>query len=833
MHQGRAPDYLSRVLRRTEISKGWEFADGSWLEAPGYLACSRLEWLPAEVPGAVHLDLVRNRVLAHPFEGLGELGCQWVDLSHWLYRVRFDYAPAAQLPHRCLRFEGLDTVCEVFVNGTHVATHDNMFVPLEVALDDLAVVGSNTIEVRFRSAVEVGRQRRDAYFATEGLPSDLVRFEERAFVRKAAYMFGWDWGPRLVSAGIWKPVALLEYQSRILDVHIEQEHRSDGRVAVRCRTDIEGEGVAVHFWRSADTETWRRFGDDEELVLEGPALWWPVSMGAPNLNELRSFVLSRERAAMLPSLEECEAECFDQRSNRVGLRVLELEQEPDAWGRSFCFKVNGRRVWCVGANWIPEHSFPSEATRQRLTGQLRRAVDMNMNMLRVWGGGVYESDEFYDLCDELGLLVWQDFPFACSYSPDNEDAQDAIEREVVSAVRRLRNHPSLAIWCGNNENLMMFEAKWDDATKHPPRCHGEKIWEVTLPGLLQQLDPSRPYLSTSPHSPNPGELANSDVCGDQHNWDVWHGRGDWRHYQQSRARFASEYGFAAGPSSAAWSVALGHSDLTAVDVRDRVVRWHDKTKKGYETFIGFVELHYAKASNLREWSYFSQLNQRDALTAAIEHYRSSEFCSGSLIWQMNDCWPVQSWSVLDCTGAYKAAAYMLRRLYAPAVASARLTSDGHTCEFVVALDNVLEGRTERLIVEARDSLTGELLQRWETQIGLLPGQRRGVLTVDTARFVRNQTVLWYEFAGYRAFKLLVEPKDLLTALPSWRIVREDSRLELTTEAPVFDLWIDAPGAAVSDNFLSLPQPGTLRVAVTGICDEVHLSWLGGYVRLGL
>lgn len=816
-------------MRRTSvISKGWQFANESWLKAPGYLGCSALEWLPAEVPGHVHLDLARNGVIPNPLSERHELGCQWVDGETWVYSAEFETAHEPGLPHRRLRFGGLDTVCEVYLNEELIACHDNMFVPLEVNVDERLRAGRNSLKVRFLPAACAGETRRAEYFAAQGLPSDLVRFEERAFVRKAPYMFGWDWGPRLISAGIWKPVELDEFEARIVDVHVQQVHEAES-VHLRCVSTIEGAGKVVHFLQPPGEQPPQTIEEGLPLTLHTPQLWWPAGFGAQALHHLHSFLLRSDSNAQ--TFEHCERECLDRRSTQIGLRTVQLVQEPDAWGRSFRFQVNGRPIWCVGANWIPDHSFPSQVTRTRLEARLQSVVEMNMNMLRVWGGGVYESDEFYDLCDRAGILVWQDFPFACSYSPDDDAALAVVEREAQSEITRLRNRASLAIWCGNNENLMMFQAKWDDSSKHPPRCHGERIWEESLPRLIEDLDPGRVYIPTSPHSPSAEELANSDLCGDQHNWDVWHGRGDWMHYRSSRARFASEYGFASAPSMLAWREVFGDRDVSRVDVRDPVARWHDKTKKGYETFIGFVELHYRRAADLEEWTYVSQLNQRDALCAAIEHYRRSQFCSGSLIWQLNDCWPVQSWSVLDNTGTKKAAAFALGRLYAPCLATIVVDRERRCAEVHAVLDNSVHRRQELLSLETRDVHTGRLLHAWEQTVDLEPGERKLVMTLDLSAFEPSRTVLWCDFAGSETYRLLCEPNELDTVSPAWTVHTENNVLVLNASGPILDLWVQLRGAEVDRNFVSLRQPGMVRLNTSGPSDHVQLYWIGGKASL--
>ncbi|MEA2553683.1 MAG: beta-mannosidase, partial [Fimbriimonadaceae bacterium] len=497
-------------------------------------------WRDAVVPGCIHLDLLRHGLIEDPFVRQNEKDCQWVDERDWSYRCVFDWKPDADLSFRVLFFAGLDTVCSVFLNGELIAEHDNMFRPLYVVLSERRKAGTHELRVDFQSASRVGRQRRAAYLAEQGLPEDVPNFDERAFVRKAQYMFGWDWAPRLVSCGIWKPVQLLE---------------------------------------------------------------------AP------------------PSVESGPADI-----ERPVARA-KLVQRPDEWGRSFKFEVDGRPFYALGANWIPDHSFPSKVTPDRLGQRLTTAKEMGINMLRVWGGGLYESDEFYDLCDELGILIWQDFMFACSYYPDTPEWQEKIRHEAEHQVKRLRRHPCIALWCGNNECHQVWQDGWGGKDKQPPRFHGEILYHEVLREVVERLDPGRAYV---PGSPFGGEYCNQGGVGDQHYWEVWHGKGDWTHYKDSTARFCSEFGFASSPSPETWRRAGVEANLPP---EHEDARWHNKTGKPFEVFRDLVELHYPRAATLEEWSNVTQLNQRDAMRAAIEHFRFSGFCRGTLIWQLNDCWP--------------------------------------------------------------------------------------------------------------------------------------------------------------------------------------------------
>ncbi len=798
------------MTRSTSFNAGWEFAALDWLEASGKakkLGFSALEWLPAQVPGHVHLDLVRQGVIADPFGARAELGCQWVDESTWVFRRRFTFAPDSTLPRRLLRFEGLDTVCRVFLNGRQLAAHDNMFLPLELDVTALLHEGENELRIEFDSAPRVGRERRQRFLEKEGMPDDVSRFDERAFVRKAQYMFAWDWGPRLTSAGIWRDVVLLEYGARLRDVRVIQKHLPAGRVQLQFQSEVEGSGDVFHLVDGVDSPV----ADGQAVELSQPELWWPTGLGAQKLYTVQTFLVPKGTSR--PA--ELAAAAIDQRSQKIGLRTLRLLREPDAQGESFEFVVNGLRLWAVGANWIPDHSFPSIVDRTRLRAQLERALDMNMNMLRIWGGGIYESDDFYELCDELGLLVWQDFPFACSYVPDDEPEQAVMRVEAEVNIKRLRNHASLCIWCGNNENLTMWHSKWGRPAPQPARYYGEKLYEGTLPEAVKAFDADRPYIASSPIG---GDDPNAGNIGDQHYWDVWHGRGDWKFYKDSTGRFASEFGFASAPGRTAWRrIFAGEPEWSRREVRDPVARWHDKTSKGYDTYVGYVELHYPAARDLEEFTYSSQLNQRDALRCGIEHFRRTVGCRGSLIWQLNDCWPVQSWAVLDSEGAYKAAAFELRRLYAPAMVSLEFDVGDSQVKLWTLLDNAHSAVQGEVALEARRLSDGRLLERWAKNVELRPGDRGVSIQANVGQLSAPDTLLSASFLGTRSVRLMSEPKHARAEVPRLSVSRHPSGILLETDRPVVDLflWDAEDQLQLIDNFVTLPEAGKVLLRARG------------------
>jgi len=765
----------------TSLDCDWQFRQEG--PDPGYhrSAVQYQQWLPATVPGHVHLDLVANGMIADPFAGMAELGARWVDEADWSYRCRFNWSPKEELPRRVLRFDGLDTVCRIYLNEELIGSHDNMFVPLEVDLSDMLVEGSNELRVDFESAVRIGDERRTVYMEAEGLPHSTAPFDERAFVRKAQYMSGWDWGPRLVSCGIWQPVRLLEFSARIVSFELLQERLEDGSFRVWSETATEGEGqLTVEF-------AGHRYEGDFSLVIDDPELWWPNGMGDQHMyGAAASFGDHR--------LEK-----------KIGLRTIELVREPDSFGESFQFVVNGRRAWIRGANWIPNDSFPSRVTAEDYSSQIRTTKYLGMNMLRVWGGGLYELEAFYDACDREGILVWQDFAYGCSHYPDDPVWLDIARTEAEVQVGRLRSRTSLALWCGNNENEMMWDSRWGGKNS-PPRYYGGTIYSEVIPSVLAGLDPHRPYIRSSPIGSveKPTERVNEGPVGDCHYWDVWHGRGDWNFYRESDSRFCSEFGFASSCSGLLWSQVA--PDASSPD--DSTVRWHDKTGKAWETFLGYVTLHYPEPKTLEDWTYYSQLNQRDALQFGIEHFRRSSFCSGTLIWQFNDCWPVQSWAVQDSLRRLKPAGYELRRVYDDRL----LSFDGEELWGINDSDKPWSGTVELFCVS---TLTGSETRLTSVEMNLRPGERRALASAATDGIDRKTNILVanYDFGVVSARSLLCEPKELRIGPALFQARARDGLLELKVDGFVMDMVVSDPSDPDNLSTSLLPGPGI--AAITG------------------
>jgi beta-mannosidase len=761
------------------LHDGWTFRQ---LDATPIPNSDVSTWQPAQVPGSVHLDLLRLGIIPDPFERMHERSVQWVDDCDWAYRCSFDVDGASLDGARhVLRFDGLDTVATVLLNDEVVASTDNMFVEHEVDVTDVLEAGANELEVRFASAERVGAER--LHGAERGLTP-------RSMVRKAQYHWGWDWGPRLRGCGIWRDVSLIRAPgARITDWWWRARFQEDGAAIITVDATVEG-GLAelevrVH-GHGVDVS------GAKEVRIDRPQRWWCAGLGDQPLYDLH--VVAR-----------VDGDVVDERAARIGLREIELVREPDEAGESFSFRVNGMPIFAKGANWIPDDSFPARTSRERVRELLRLARECGMNMIRIWGGGVYESSDFYDACDELGLLVWQDFPYACAHYPDDEVNVAADVAEAIKGVRRVRNHTSLALWCGNNENQWLYGM---GAFGKGPRLLGQVIYDEALPGVVAAEDPGRPYWASSPWSAD-GE-ANAMGGGDRHNWDVWHGHGDWRHYTRCTSRFVSEFGFSGPPDRRTLEEVLLPHDL---GVDTPAMRWHDKTNKGYDTYLGYIGLHYPAPQTYEDLVYYGQLNQADALRFGIEHYRRLRpHTMGTLAWQLNDCWPVQSWAWIDHRLRPKAVWYAAKRFYAPLLLS--LWSDeagARTVRASLVNDDVGRRRDGTLALRAL-SAEGRVVWSTEVATGIDGGASAVVAEVDVPD---DAVVVHAAFDDVESVLLLGEPKDLALPEPALRLSVRGDEVTLDSDGLALSvlLWLDGADATWSDNLLDVfpAEPRRVRV----------------------
>ena len=630
-----------------------------------FLSPQDSHWRSAQVPGCIHQDLLRHDLIPDPFFGTNELDLQWIEEKDWVYRNTFSADPAILEQEEIdLVLDGLDTVATVSLNGRVILKSDNMFHEHRVPIKEFLLAGENKLEITFGSA--------SAYMAThrtEFTPPRAFNDPKGGSVRirKQQCQFGWDWGPRFVTAGIWRGIWIEGWnRNRIESARITQKH-STNSVELTVSTELVRPDPSALFRvtvsDSAGFALTREGSGELRLTIERPNLWWPAGQGDQPLYNVNVELLQGTNVV-------------SNWSRRIGLRTIELDRQPDAFEvknsdghllNRFGFRVNGRLIFAKGANWIPAHSFVHDLSRKDYEPLLQSAVEAHMNLIRIWGGGIYENSCFFDLCDELGLLVWHDFMFACDLYPSDPAFLASVKLEAEQAVRRVRHHASLSIWCGNNEL-----AQCNPEALKPDRGFVEgykKLFHHLLPSVVAEHDGVTPYIPSSPDlmlSDQPDTQAPSH---DMHDWNVWHARFPVEHYETTRHRFVSEFGMQSYSSPEIASTFCPDEEL---NVFSPIFENHQKNIGGNQVIFDYVSRLFRFPKDYRSVAYLSQLNQAYCMQVAVEHWRRiSPLCLGAVYWQLNDCWPVASWSSLEFGGKWKALHHYARRFFAPELVSFR------------------------------------------------------------------------------------------------------------------------------------------------------------------
>ncbi len=650
-------------MRNLSLSSlAWQFRD----------AAGQSKWHAATVPGCVHADLLKNKLIDDPFRGTNELDLQWIEERDWDYRATFT-APDDLLAEEVVDLvaDGLDTIATVTLNGARVARAENMFTGHRWNVKPLLRPGRNELAIRFGSAMAYIRAHRKSHRPRE--TNDPVG--RSTVIRKQQCQFGWDWGPRFVTAGIWRDIRLEGWSgNRVESVVVKQIHRADGSVAIdlvpelarkddraTCRWSLELEASQTSDPKSEVPARHARLdGEGTRVEVPSPRLWWPNGQGAQPLYRLRVEVVAGG------------GRVIGAWTRRIGLRSIALDRSADAGGEAFRFVVNGRPIFAKGANWIPAHSFVATLGRRDYARDLRSAALAHMNMIRVWGGGIYESDDFFDLCDELGLLVWQDFMFACTRYPADRAFLKSVSGEAIYQIRRLRHRASLAMWCGNNE---VFHCNPEEhRTDKKIIADYYALFHETLPKAVEAHDPATAYWPGSPWrgDPEPGHEA-GEKRGDTHFWDVWHARHPVKDYEKYRFRFCSEFGMQSFCSPGTQATFCPADDP---NVFGATMENHQKNRAGNQIILDYVSRRYRFPKGQDELIYLSQLNQAYCMQTGVEHWRRNmPHCMGALYWQLNDCWPVASWSSIEFTGHWKALHHAARRFFAPTLVTAHVPGD--------------------------------------------------------------------------------------------------------------------------------------------------------------
>ena len=625
-------------------------------------------WLPATVPGDVHLDLLANKKIPDPFFRDNEAKLQWIEKEGWEYQLDFDVTSGLLARSNVdLVFDGLDSAAQVYLNDVQVLATDNAFRIWRVPAKAHLHAGKNLLRVVFASPIKA------AAAVAAGDPwQPKTKTDPKTYIRKPAYEYGWDWGPRFVTSGIWKPVRLEAWDKvRIADfairqrdvsrevAHIDAEVEVEAAVTGSAKVSVQymADGKPASVVSNATLHAGRNV-IDLPIEIRQPKLWFPAGYGEQPLYAFTAQVASG-------------AQPSDERKTKAGLRSIVLHRELDKWGRSFELVVNGIPVFAKGADVIPFDSFPNRVTTADYRRILESARDANMNTIRHWGGGYYETEEFYSICDELGIMVWQDFQFGNDWQPGTYAFKLNIEAEAENQVRRLRNHPSIVVWSGNNETEAAMS--WAPRTTVPPDVRYQ-MWQDyltefsgILPRVVARLDSETPYWPSSP-SADYEEVSDKFHTGDDHIWDVWHGRVPFSTYETHHSRFVTEYGFQSFPEMRTVEAFTEPQDRA--NIFTPVMLAHQKNNEGNSIIHDYMLRDYPEPKDFPSFLYASQVLQAEGIKIGAEHFRRSRpETMGSIFWQLNDCWPVASWSSIDYYGRWKALQYYARRFYAPILVS--------------------------------------------------------------------------------------------------------------------------------------------------------------------
>jgi beta-mannosidase len=656
------------------------------------------EWHPAQVPGVVQTDLLHDNLIPDPFYRDNDTRLQWIGLTDWEYRTTFD-ADAAMISHEHvdLVFEGLDTFADVYVNDQAVLHTDNMFRRWRLPAKGLLKAGPNTLRVVFHSPVELMIPKVKALpYQLPSVTSHNTGNEENVatapYTRKADYQFGWDWGPRYVTEGIWQPIRIETWDAfHVENFHIQQQRVDKDAAALSAELEIQASrstvatveityaelsGAPVAPIRQAVQIDPGVNHVSVPIHIANPKLWYPVGYGAQDRYRFSYTVrIARDNAA--------------QGTLNTGLRSIELRREVTKTGKSFAFVVNGIPIFAKGADVIPFDSFPNRATPEIHRQILQSARDAHMNMVREWGGGIYETDDFYDICDELGIMVWQEFMFGGDMGPGGAAFQDNVKQEAIDQVERLRDHPSIVLWCGNNETETGW-VHWDDRKNFKESVSPtvrDEVWQNyvnlfhgILPGVVNRYGYPVPYWPSSP-SANFEDPPDSQTNGDMHYWQVWHALAPIEEYTHQFPRFMSEYGFQSFPEM---RTIRSFAQPEEMDIRSATMQDHQKNHGGNERILSYMLRWYPEPKDFPSFVYLSQVLQAEAIKVGAEHLRRQmPNTMGSLYWQLNDCWPVASWASIDYYGRWKALQYYARRFYDDVLVSP-FRHDGKVDVYVVS-----------------------------------------------------------------------------------------------------------------------------------------------------
>ncbi|TRX61911.1 glycoside hydrolase family 2 protein [Carboxylicivirga sp. M1479] len=796
-----------------DINNNWEFSEAN-----------QNQWRKAKVPGCVHSDLLNNDLIDDPFYRLNEHDLQWIDKKDWEYKTKFTVDKNIFSKERIdINFAGLDTYADVYLNDKLILQADNMFRGWTVNCKEFIKEGENSLRIYFHSPIKVGLDIHDNYpYVVQSSANDLAKIGKvpgekwvSPHVRKAPYQFGWDWGPRLVTSGIWEPITLKAWDTaQLINIHTKQLALTDEKASLSSVFEIDAANtseatlqVAIDGKKIAQEAVSLKKGTHTYSVdfnIDNPQKWWSNGLGKAHLYQLKGTLIT-----------DAGSENY---AHTLGLRTIELVREDDKVGRSFYFKLNGHPVFMKGANYIPNDVFLDRVSPEKYEHIIKSAADCHFNMLRVWGGGIYEKEIFYDLCDQYGILVWQDFMFACSMYPGDEKFLESVKQEAEYNVRRLRNHPSIALWCGNNEILAAwFGWGWKEQNEEKQPEGAEAMWKAykdifidVLPNAVKKHDPAKQYWASSPQADD--TIRTNIIDGDQHDWRIWFRDVPFTTYHDNVARFVSEYGFQSFPEL---KTVKKYTTPKDYDINSEVMKSHQRSFIGNGAIKRYMDNYYKNPKDFESFLYVGLLLQAEGIKTGIEGHRMHmPSCMGSLYWQLNDVWPVASWSSIDYFGNWKALQYYTRKAFAPIMAIPDTKTDDL---LIYSVSDKFEDQNGRLELEILD-FNGQNLWSYNEDVTIKANTAnvifkkaiKEVLKNTSASDVVLSTKLWAEGKlVYTTTSYFTEPMNL--KLPHPTITCKTSKtnkgyeITLSTDKLAKNIYVsyDEADGWFSDNYFDL------------------------------